>query len=101
MEKLIYFFLPMAVVFKLFKNDKDSNFDLFIKYLGLCFINNLICAILTELYFPSVKIFKDNIDFFIKYSLLSLGVALLMALLYRLFKNFWQVKFEVVHEKKK
>lgn len=101
MEKILYFFLPMALVFKLFMTKKESNFELFIKYLGLCFINNLICAILILLYFPRVKLFDETIEFFIKYSLTSLGIGILMALVYRLFKNFWQVKFEVVNENKK
>lgn len=100
MEKFLYLFLPMAVVFKLFITKKETNFELFIKYLGLCFINNLISSILIYLYFPNVKLFNETIIFFIRYSITSLGVGFIMAIIYRLFKNFWHIKFEVKYENK-
>ncbi|MGM9835067.1 MAG: hypothetical protein ACI31M_04755 [Bacilli bacterium] len=101
MEKIAYFLLPVAVVFKLFITKKETVFELVRKYLSVCFINNLICAILTRIYFPRVKDFDVTIDFFIKYSLLSVGIGLLMGIAYKLFRNFWKVKFEVVYEKGK
>lgn len=101
MEKFVYLFLPMALLFKLFINKKESNLDLVIKYFSLCFINNLICALFIFAYYRKIKVFDVTIAFFIKYSLLSLGVGIVMAIIYNLFKNFIKVKFEVVNEKRK
>ena len=98
--EIIYFLLPMSVVFKLFITKKETSLELVRKYLSVCFINNLICAILTQIYCPRVRSFGTKIEFFILYSLLAVVVGLLMGIAYKLFKNFWKVKFEVVHEKK-
>lgn len=93
--------MPMALLFNFFITKKESVLEYIRKYLSLCFINNLLCYILLAIYSKNTFEFKETYAFYIKYSLLSLGIGILMIIVYKIFKNFVEVKLEVVNEKSK
>lgn len=96
MLKIICPFLSIVLLLKLFITKKENISKILIKYFILCFINHLLCLIILYNVLPKLSLFKIMLHP-INYLLFSLGIGLLMALIY----NIPNIKIKVEPYKSK
>ena len=97
MEKLIYIFMPMALLYKLFGKKKESFFESIIRYLSLCLIDNLICIFLLRKVWHMLD-FGVGLKYVFNYSLLGLFIGFILAIIHNFLINKFDIKFEVIED---
>ncbi len=97
MEKLIYIFMPMALLYKLFGKKKETIFESIIRYLSLCLIDNLICIFLLRKAWEMLD-FGVGLKYVFNYSILGLFVGLILAIIHNFVINKFDIKFEVIKD---